>query len=111
MLVTLVFCPVFLAVPSENVWAMPFNPAVNYAEGVRPRSVAVGGFDGDGNLDLAVANYYSDDVSILLNAATPAITPPAAGTACPVWAVLLAGIAGGIGLLMLRRRSRVRESV
>jgi hypothetical protein len=70
-----------------------------------PCEISTGGY-----LDLAVANYYSDDVSILLNAATPPVTPPAAGTAYPVWTVLLAGIVGGIGVLMLRRRSRVRES-
>ena len=58
-----------------------------------------------------MANYYSDDVSILVNAATPPVTPTAAGTAYAVWTVLLAGIVGGIGLLMLRRRTRVRESV
>jgi hypothetical protein len=77
MLVTLVFCLVFLAVPSENVWAMPFNPAVNYAAGVRPRSVAVGDFDGDGNLDLAVANADSTDVSILPGNGDGTFTVPA----------------------------------
>ena len=65
MLGTLVFGLVFLAVPSENV-GYALNPAVNCAAGVRPRSVAVGGFDGDGNLDVAVANPDSTDVLILL---------------------------------------------
>jgi len=29
--------------------------------------VAVGDFNGDGALDLAVANYYSNNVSVLIN--------------------------------------------
>ncbi len=58
---------VFLAVPAGNVWAMPFNPAVNYGAGTQPLSVAVDDFNGDGKPDLAVANYYgSNNVSILL---------------------------------------------
>ncbi|OGN98058.1 MAG: hypothetical protein A2Z77_03575 [Chloroflexi bacterium RBG_13_51_36] len=70
--------PSIPAVSSENVWAMPFNPAVNYAAGVRPRSVvAVGDFDGDGNLDLAVANADSTDVSILLGNGDGTFTVPA----------------------------------
>jgi hypothetical protein len=77
MLVTLVSYLVFLAVPSENVWAVPFNPAVNYAAGVRPHCVAVGDFDGDGNLDLAVANADSTDVSILLGNGDGTFTVPA----------------------------------
>ncbi len=34
-----------------------FNPAVDYAAGTSPRSLAIGDFDGDGRADLAVANY------------------------------------------------------
>src|SRR5207302_408575 len=34
-----------------------FQPAINYASGPNPQSVAVGDFNGDGNLDLAVANW------------------------------------------------------
>jgi hypothetical protein len=43
-----------------------FQPAVNYAAGSGPTSVAVGDFNGDGKQDLAVANYYSSGVSVLL---------------------------------------------
>jgi FG-GAP-like repeat/Divergent InlB B-repeat domain/FG-GAP repeat len=43
-----------------------FNAAVNYVPGSRPRSITTGDFNGDGHLDLAVANSNSDDVSILL---------------------------------------------
>ena len=34
--------------------------------GEGPFAIAVGDFNGDGNLDLAVANRYSDDITILL---------------------------------------------
>src|SRR5213083_3066427 len=41
-------------------------PAADFPTGVSSASVAVGDFDGDGRLDLAVANNGSDDVSVLL---------------------------------------------
>ena len=43
-----------------------FEPAVNYPVGSFPNSVAVGDFDGDCISDLAVANGFSDNVSVLL---------------------------------------------
>jgi hypothetical protein len=43
-----------------------FAPPTNYHTGGFPRSVAVGDFNGDHDLDLAVANHLSGDVSILL---------------------------------------------
>jgi hypothetical protein len=38
-----------------------------YGTGNGPRSVAIGDLDGDGDADLAVANEFSDNVSVLLN--------------------------------------------
>jgi hypothetical protein len=43
-----------------------FQPAVHYAVGTVPNSVAVADFNNDGNLDLAVSNGQSDSVSVLL---------------------------------------------
>ena len=44
-----------------------FETKVNVPAGCSPSSVAAGDLDGDGDLDLAVANFLSDDVSILVN--------------------------------------------
>jgi len=55
-----------------------FLPAVNYAAGTNPISVAVGDFNADGRPDLAVANQNANNVSILLGNA-----PPNAGTFLP----------------------------
>jgi hypothetical protein len=43
-----------------------FQTAVNYTAGANPQSVAIGDFDMDGKLDLAVANATTSNVSILL---------------------------------------------
>ena len=48
-----------------------FGPAVSYAVGSGPGSVAVGDFNGDGKPDLAVANAGDDTVSVLLNDCAP----------------------------------------
>ena len=54
---------------AQAVRAQPANsflPAVNYAAGTNPRTVAVGDFSGDGKVDLAVVNQASSSVSVLL---------------------------------------------
>jgi len=43
--------------------------------GVNPESLAIGDFNGDGKLDLAVANYNSSNVSILLGTGTGSFGP------------------------------------
>jgi len=51
--------------------------------GSGPLSVTVGDFNGDGKLDLAVANFYDNTVGILLGNGSggfaPAITVPSGG--------------------------------
>ncbi|MCY2986670.1 MAG: Ig-like domain-containing protein [Planctomycetota bacterium] len=48
-----------------------FATQQNFATGANPRSVAVGDLNGDGRPDLAVANAYSNSVSVLLNTTVP----------------------------------------
>jgi hypothetical protein len=43
-----------------------FAPAVNYPTGIVAASIAIADLNGDGRLDLAVANENSDSVSVLL---------------------------------------------
>ena len=57
-----------------------FTAKQDFATGPNPRSVTTGDLNGDGKLDLAVANLNSNNVSVLLNstvpgAATPNFTP------------------------------------
>ena len=44
-----------------------FAPKVDYGAGSGPAGVTSADFDGDGKMDLAVANAFSDNISILLN--------------------------------------------
>ncbi len=53
-----------------------FAPKVDFATGIDPRSVAVGDLNGDGKLDLAIANQGSNSISVLLNTTTPGATNP-----------------------------------
>ncbi len=48
-----------------------FEPATNFGVADAPYSVTAGDFNEDGNLDLAVANQSSDNVSVLLNTCNP----------------------------------------
>jgi len=44
-----------------------FTPAINYSAGRGPESITSGDFDYDGDIDLAVANWVSGNVSVLFN--------------------------------------------
>jgi hypothetical protein len=73
-----------------------FSPQATFATGMRPRWVAVGDFNGDGGLDLAVANLLSGTASVLLESGTTTITrPQATGTIleddAPVTITVVAG--------------------
>ena len=51
-----------------------FDAKVDYATGTTPYSVSVGDFNGDGKLDLAVANIGSSTVSVLQNKTTTSLS-------------------------------------
>ena len=57
-------------VTAGHAQPVTFSAAANFAVGVDALSVAVGDFNGDGKLDLAMANFSSDTVSILLGTGT-----------------------------------------
>jgi len=70
----------YAAAPNVNqtfaVLGVPqFSPAVSYAAGTYPGSIAVADFNGDGKSDLAVANAFSASVSILLGRGDDTFTP------------------------------------
>jgi len=52
-----------------------FRPAISFVAGNSPNSIAAGDFNGDGHPDLAVANFASDTVTVLLDTATTENTP------------------------------------
>src|SRR5438067_1547326 len=52
--------------PEAAVQTASFGAKTDFGTGAEPISVAVGDFNGDGKLDLAVANVGSNTVSILL---------------------------------------------
>ena len=48
-----------------------FGAAINFGVDSNPQSLSVGDLDGDGDLDLAVANRGSNTVTVLRNLACP----------------------------------------
>ncbi len=50
-----------------NLAAIEFAAAKSYPVGTNPQAIAVGDFNGDGKPDLAVANFGSNNVSVLIN--------------------------------------------
>jgi len=67
VILLLVGIPAFAQRIQTNPDSIPFAPAVNYGAGDGPRSVFCADLDGDTDLDLAVANNRSDNVSVLKN--------------------------------------------
>jgi len=54
--------------------ANSFDAKVDFTTGTNPRSVAIGDLDGDGKVDLAVANEGGNTVSVFMNTSTGAGT-------------------------------------
>ncbi len=50
-----------------------FSPPITIAAGNSPYAVAVGDFNGDGLLDITVANLFVSTVSVLLNTTSPPV--------------------------------------
>ncbi|UCG17361.1 MAG: hypothetical protein JSV19_04875, partial [Phycisphaerales bacterium] len=57
----------FMLVEGVAAAAGPLFPGAQYTAGTRPTCVAVADLDGDGDADFAVANWESENVSVLLN--------------------------------------------
>src|SRR6185295_4497299 len=62
----LVVVSIILFAAAISAFAQSFAAPVNYQTGGNPYAVATGDFNGDGKLDLASANYFSKNVSVLL---------------------------------------------
>ena len=66
------FCSVWFVISSAMIpicdahARLLFSDRVDYLAGDGPWSVETEDFNGDGKLDLAVANIYGDDISIFL---------------------------------------------
>jgi hypothetical protein len=58
--------PLFVLLTGIGWTQVTFGAAANSAVGTGPSNIAVGDFNGDGKLDLAVANFASNNISILL---------------------------------------------
>src|SRR5215831_13576494 len=61
------YVPDAVAVDARRGGTGAFAPQTKYATRSNPRAVAVGDLDGDGHLDLAVANELDNSVSVLIN--------------------------------------------
>ena len=65
---------VFLNTTAPGAATIGFSDTQKFETGVVPISIAIGDLDGDGRLDLTVANRNSNNVSILLNTTAPGDT-------------------------------------
>ncbi len=61
---------------SGSISSSSFAAKVDFTTGSSPQSLAIGDLDGDGKPDLAVANYYSNTVSVYRNTATSGTITP-----------------------------------
>ena len=86
-------CLVAALLPAPPAWAavtpVTFTGPTNFAVGDGPNSVAAGDFNGDSDADLAVANEFTGNVSVLLGAAGGGFS---AATSSPSFCVALAKV-------------------
>ncbi len=77
---------------TSNIGLVSFAPAVNSTAGTTPSSVTIGDIDGDGKLDLAVANGGSNNASILRNTSSIGLVSfaPAISFAAGTFPILIA---------------------
>src|SRR5262245_21861759 len=59
----------------EDRCLLSFSPAVSYTVGTNPQAVVTADFNHDGRLDLAVPNFESDSVSVLLGSGDGTFQP------------------------------------
>ena len=74
------FFRVFVALKDNGVATVPVWNEFSAAEsfpGTQPVSIAAGDFDGDTDVDLAVANYFSSNLSVLKNDGSGSFAPAA----------------------------------
>src|SRR5438034_466873 len=65
-----------ITAPTTGAAIPSFAAKQDFATGATPLSVTVGDLNGDGKLDLAVANQGSTTVSVLLNTTAPGAAIP-----------------------------------
>src|SRR6516164_9037180 len=76
LLTKIALLALFLPYVSGPVFAKAFGKPVIYQADGRPNAIAVADFNSDGNLDLAVSNFLTNDVSILLGIGDGTFLPP-----------------------------------
>jgi len=67
---------VFLNTAATGDSVPAFSFRTNFQTGSNPNSISLGNFNGDSTLDMAVANYSSNTVSVLLNTTTTGASTP-----------------------------------
>jgi hypothetical protein len=78
---------------TNTVAVMVNGVATNYTVGDMPQGVVIGDFNRDGKLDLAVANYGSASISVLLGNGDGTFKPPTTvATTDGPWALLTADV-------------------
>ena len=67
---------VLLNTTDPGAAAISFAPLHDFPTGNRPISIALGDVNGDGKLDMAIANVLTNTVTVLLNTTTPGANTP-----------------------------------